>query len=271
MEIKFICPHWGSKHLDFGVFLKKVKESGYDGVEMSLPLNETEKQTIIGAIKKQGLVHVAQHWETVTTNFQHHKKEYRERLVNLATAAPLFINSQTGRDFFSFEQNAELIEIASEVSQQYGVKIIHETHRGKFSFAAHVAAGYLSRLPGLRIGFDLSHWCAVAESFLQDQPQAVNLAISRADHIHARVGFPEGPQVPDPRVPEWKEALDIHLAWWKRVVERAKKEGRSFFTITSEFGPYPYMPIIPYTRQPIADQWEVNVYMKDYLKSVFCY
>jgi sugar phosphate isomerase/epimerase len=268
MKIKFFCPHWGSKHLDFTDFLGKVKAAGYDGVEMSVPLENSDREEIVKKIKKYGLLHIAQHWETVITEFQEHKKEYRERLLNLTSTNPLFINSQTGKDFFSFEQNAELIKIAADVSKQTGIKIIHETHRGKFSYAAHVMFEYMARLPDLRIGFDLSHWCAVAETFLHDQPQTVKLAISRADHIHARVGFPEGPQISDPRAPEWKEAVDIHVEWWKRIVERNRAEGKTLFTITPEFGPYPYMTILPHTQQPIANQWEVNVYMKDMLKSL---
>ena len=269
MEIKFFCPHWGSSDLDFAEFCVKVKIAGYDGVEMSLPIDQLEKKNILRTIKSNGLLYVAQHWETATFDFNQHKKEYRERLLNLASADPLFINSQTGKDFFSFEQNAELIHIASEVSSQTGIKIIHETHRGKFSFASHITFDYLNRLPDLRIGFDISHWCNVAESYLHDQQSAVDLAISRADHIHARVGFPEGPQIPDPRAPEWKEAVDIHVGWWKSIVERNRAEGKNLFTITSEFGPYPYMMILPNTQQPIVNQWEVNVYMKNMLKSLF--
>ena len=268
MDIKFFCPHWGSKDLDFSEFISKVITAGYDGVEMSLPLDMREKENILQTIKSNGLLYIAQHWETITTDFQEHKKDYRVRLLNLASANPLFINSQTGRDFFTFEQNAELIQIAAKVSKQTGIKIIHETHRGKFSFASHITFEYLNRLPDLRIGFDLSHWCVVAESFLHDQSNTVDLAISRADHIHARIGFPEGPQIPDPRAPEWKEAVDIHVGWWKRIVERNRAEGINLFTITPEFGPYPYMTILPHTQKPIANQWEVNVYMMNMLKSL---
>jgi len=268
MKIKFFCPHWGSSHPNFKNFLNEVKNSGYDGVEMSFPLDKSEREVKVKIIKKYGLLHIAQHWETVTADFQGYKKEYYERLLNLVSTNPLFINSQTGKDFFSFEQNAELIQIASEVSRQTGIKIIHETHRGKFSFASHITFDYMNRLPDLRIGFDISHWCNVAESYLSDQQSAVDLAINRADHIHARVGFPEGPQIPDPRVPEWKEAVDIHVGWWKRIIERSKSEGKDLFTITCEFGPYPYMTILPYTQQPISNQWEINVYMKDILRSL---
>ena len=70
MEIKFFCPQWGSKHLDFNEFVTNVKNSGYDGVEMSLPLDHVEKEFIVKAVKNRGLSHIAQHWETVTTDFQ---------------------------------------------------------------------------------------------------------------------------------------------------------------------------------------------------------
>ena len=268
MKINFFCPSWGYENAHRELFFAKVKDAGYDGVEMSLPLEPARKKEILGFIKQFDLQWVAQHWETLTADYEAHKKEYRQRLVNLATAGPLFINTQTGKDFFTYEQNAALIEIAFEVSSEYGIKVIHETHRGKFSFAAHVTAQFLEKMPDLRLGLDISHWCNVAESFLDNQPENVGLALSRADHIHARVGFPEGPQIPDPRAPEWKETLEKHLGWWKEVIDQRKKEGWGEFTITPEFGPYPYMTILPFSKQPIANQWEVNLFMMKYLKSV---
>jgi sugar phosphate isomerase/epimerase len=269
MKINFFCPLWGSENLDMNTFLAKVKSAGYDGVEMGLPSDVVKREEVVRLIKQSGLQLIAQHWETSTADYELHRKEYRQRLLNLANCKPLFINSQTGKDFFTFEQNAGLIQIAREVSSEYKIKIIQETHRGKFSFAAHITAQFLQKNPDLRLGLDLSHWCNVAESWMDDQSEALNLALTRTDHIHARVGFPEGPQIPDPRVPEWKEALDKHTGWWRRVIEQRKEDGWEMFTITPEFGPYPYMTILPVSKMPIADQWEVNMFMMDYLKTEF--
>ena len=269
MEVKFFCTQWGSKQLKFVDFVQQVKEAGYDGIEMSLPLDASEKEHILETIRANNLLHIGQHWETEDTDFSNHKNAYRERITNLASSKPVLINSQTGKDFFSFEQNAELIALANNIAVQHGVKLVHEIHRGKFSFAAHITAHFIKQMPDLRIGFDVSHWCAVAESYLHNQKENVDLAISRADHIHARVGFPEGPQVPDPRAPEWQEAVDIHMGWWGQVIDRNKNEGKEFFTITPEFGPYPYMPILPFTQQPVTSQWEVNVYMMNLLRERF--
>ncbi|HET7898150.1 MAG TPA: sugar phosphate isomerase/epimerase, partial [Flavisolibacter sp.] len=169
------------------------------------------------------------------------------------------------KDFFTFEQNRLLIEAASAVSRQSGVPVLHETHRNKFSFAAHITKDYLQKLPELKITLDASHWVCVAESFLEDQEEAVQLAIERTEHLHARVGYPEGPQVPDPRIAEWKPALDKHLQWWDQVIDQ-KKRKQNIVTITPEFGPYPYMVPLPGTGAPITNQWEVNVFIMELLR-----
>ena len=42
----------------------------------------------------------------------------------------------------------------------------------------------------------------VHDSDLADRRENFELAISRADYIHARVDYAEGLQIPDPRAPE---------------------------------------------------------------------
>jgi len=269
MKILFFCPIWGNMDLSIVDFASKVKKAGYDGVELSLPLENIEREKVISAIQHLDLLYIGQHWETVALNFEEHKKAYIDRLYNLAKGNPILIDSQTGIDFFPFEQNMELVNAASGYTSETGIPVVHETHRGKFSFAAHITRQFLEANPDLRIGADFSHWCNVAESLLENQEETLNLAIARADHIHARVGFQEGPQIPDPRAPEWKEVVERHISWWEKILQRARNENREYFTISPEFGPYPYMTILPYTKKPIADQWEVNVYMKNMLKERF--
>ena len=267
MKLNYLCPVWGNE-LPFDDFVIQVRQAGFDGIEMSLPIDDDGlKGQMLDVIRNAGLLFVGQHWETVTTDFAQHKKEYVRRLHNLADGNPLLIDSQTGKDFFSFEQNQELVTLAHLFTKETGVPVVHETHRGKFTFAAHITERFLLADPDLRIGADFSHWCNVAESMLDDQSSALSLAIGRSDHIHARVGYAEGPQIPDPRVAEWTDALNKHLGWWDRIVDRARKEGRDCLCITPEFGPYPYMTILPRTRRPIANQWDINVFMMNLLRS----
>ena len=112
---------------------------------------------------------------------------------------------------------------------------------------------------------DISHWCNVHESLLEDQTETVAMALERVEHLHARIGHQEGPQVNDPRAPEWENAVKAHLAWWDKVLERKMQAGETM-TILTEFGPPNYLPTLPYTQQPVADQWAINVYIMQMLR-----
>jgi sugar phosphate isomerase/epimerase len=269
VEIKFFCPRWGSEHLEWEVFLKKVKTAGYDGVEIGIPSSQTSEEIrgIWELLDQFQLTGIAQHYDTVDADFSRHYDNYGNWLEKIKVISPLMINSQTGRDYFSFEQNKSLIQLAQQFSEQNRMPVVHETHRSKFSFAAHITKQYLSLIPDLRIAWDVSHWVNVAESYLPDQQKAVDLAISRTDHIHARVGFPESPQINDPRAPEWKEAIQAHFKWWDQVVLYKRNQNEALLTMTPEFGPSPYMPLMPYTRKPLSDQWDINEYMMKLLKA----
>lgn len=271
MELKFFCPRWGSEGLDWDLFLQKVRSAGYDGVEIGFAngVSDRSLEEVWNLAEKYHLLIIAQHYATYDADYNRHYEQYEGWLKKMQPYKPEKINSQTGKDFFSFEQNRSLIDLAAEYSERSGVFICHETHRNKFSFAAHITADYLEKIPYLRITLDASHWVNVAESYLEDQPEAMRLAISRTDHIHARVGHTEGPQVTDPRAQEWRHALDIHLGWWDRVIEHKKKEGAAALTITPEFGPPPYLVQMPFSRQPLSDQWEINEYMLTLLKTKY--
>ncbi len=268
MHIEYYCPRWGYEHLTLKELFRRTKASGYDGVEYSIAKDTTEQELheAWDEAERQGLKIIPQHYDTYGADYSQHYDDYAAWFEKIKGLEATKVNTQTGKDFFTFEQNCELIAVATAFAESTGTAVVHETHRNKFSFAAHVARTYLEALPQLKITLDVSHWVNVAESYLHDQPEAMQLAIARTEHIHTRVGHPEGPQVPDPRAPEWQEALEAHLAWWDQVVERKRAAGDALLTVTSEFGAFPYMIVQPYTRQPIADQWEVNEYMMNLLK-----
>jgi len=261
------CPRWGTESEPWDQFCGRVKAAGYDGVETGLPVGDrAATDAILSSLRKNGLALIAQHWETVTPRWDEHAAEYKRRLEWLTACGPLFVNSQTGKDWFTFEENQALVRIAHDEAASSGVRILHETHRGKFAFAAAVARRFLADDPKLRITADFSHWCTVSESLLEDQAESLDVAIARTDHLHARVGHPEGPQASDPAAPEWADALSRHLTWWDRIADRHRKEGAEVLTVTPEAGPVTYMPSLPYTRQPVADQWMVNVAMMERLR-----
>jgi sugar phosphate isomerase/epimerase len=269
MELLFFCPRWGCENIAWDDFFSQVKVAGYDGVEMGFPftLSESEKEEIKNGLKKYELQVIGQHWQTVEKDFSTHQEVFKEHLYSLASLNPLFINSQTGKDYYSMEQNLLLFEIANEIFKETGVETLHETHRGKWSFAAHITQQYLQKAPELKIALDISHWCNVAESLLDDQEEAVQAAIAHTHHLHARVGFNEGPQVIDPRSPENEIILNKHLQWWDSIIALKKQQQVNAFTITPEYGAPPYQQVMPYTGEFLGNQWEINCWMKDLLKS----
>lgn len=266
MQLLFFCPRWGSETLSWDEFCSKVKAAGYDGVEAGVPFYGIEKSLMSAALQKHELLLIGQYWQSFEKDVSENQLSFLKHLVNMMTLKPLKIDAQTGKDYFSVKENMQLFQTADEYTQQTGIPVVHETHRNKALYAAHTTKQYLRQWPSLRITADFSHWCTVAESYLQDQDDNVQLAIAHADHIHARVGHTEGPQVTDPSLPEWSEALAHHLRWWKQIVQMKKQQGAATLTITPEFGPAPYMMHHPETKQPIANQWEINVWMMNYLK-----
>jgi len=267
MNTKFFCPRWGSENLSWKDFFPKAKNAGYDGIEFGVPRDlPTATLDEIGNLAvKHDMLLIPQHYDTYEANYSKHYDLYCEWLEKIKPYKAIKIDSQTGKDFFNFDQNYSLIKAAEKFTQETGVAIYHETHRNKFSFASHITKEYLEKIPSLQITLDISHWVCVAESFLGDQPEAVNLAIKRTEHLHARVGYTEGPQVPDPRITEWQQALQTHLTWWDKIAKRKKKEN-DVLTITPEFGSFPYMVPLPGTGEPITNQWDVNVYMMELLR-----
>ena len=50
------------------------------------------------------------------------------------------------------------------------------------------------------------------------------------------------------------------------VSQTQKKQEGKLATFLTESGPVDYMPALPYTRQPVADQWAINKHMLDILR-----
>jgi len=265
-ELKLLATNWGWPG-SIEDYCARVKKDGYDGIEIWWQYDQKAQDELFAALKRNQLevgFLCAGHEPKFADNFSSFKKMVTAAATN-KLQKPLYINCHSGKDFFSFDDNRNFIDFTMGLARDAGIKICHETHRSRILFAAPVARHFMAAIPGLRITLDISHWCNVHESLLQDQQDTINVALERVDHIHARVGHPEGPQVNDPRAPEWADALNAHLAWWDKVVEIKKKAGDRL-TILTEFGPPHYMPALPYTVQPVSDQWAINVHMMQMLR-----
>ena len=266
MKIKYIGSTWGLDHLTLDATLKLIRDSGFDGVEMGVPADPGERRKFRDLLTETGLELVAQQW-TAGSSAAEHTRSFEEQYRRNAELRPLLVNSHTGKDHYTTGENLMIFQRAAQLEKEVGVPVAHETHRGRAPFSAVATMALLDALPGIRLTADLSHWCCVHESLLEDQGKRIERALQKTIHSHARVGHPQGPQVPDPRAPEWKDALDTHIQWWQQILDHHKQAGTPLITICPEFGPPPYMMTDPHTRQPLANNWEMNRIMKDILGS----
>lgn len=260
-ELIMLATDWGFKG-SIDSCCAKIKKDGYDGIEIWWPKEKSKQDDLFAALKKYQL-EVGFLVSGDVSNPQQHLADFKEMIDAAAynpIQKPIYINCHSGRDFFTYDENKPFIDYTIALSKKTGIPIHHETHRSRMLFAAPATRQFIGKNPELRLTLDISHWTTVHNSLLNDQVEAVNVALPRVDHIHARIGHPDGPQVNDPRAPEWDECVKAHFAWWDSVVNLKKKNGERL-TVLTEFGPPDYMPALPYTRQPLADQWAINVYV----------
>mgnify|MGYP006268919091 CR=1 FL=1 len=265
MNLLLTKSNWEMLDEPLEAFLSRARGDRFDAVEINLAPLPEEPAEVAAKTAAQGLKLLAQ----IITNGSGpaaHLATLEERFLAAAQAEPLLINGHIGHDTFTLEENLPIFRRACELSRETGIPFSAETHRSRPTGSVSGTRHLLEALPELRLNADFSHWACVHESDLADQEETLDLAMRRAIHIHARVGFAEGPQVPDPLAPEWESWTQLHLRWWRRILELRKAAGIEWQTLTPEFGPPPYMMLHPADGSPLADAWTVNCRFAAFLR-----
>jgi len=177
-----------------------------------------------------------------------------------------FFNLHSGSDSWNFEEMIQFFEECLKIEKEEAFVLVHETHRRRCLWQPWMTRDILKRLPTLKVTADLSHWVCVAERIFDEHyddewPEIIQLVAKNCYHIHARVGYAEGPQVPDPTAPEYKLEVESHEKWWGMIIASQKERGLNYCYVEPEFGPPPYMHTLPHTNQPVADLWNINTWM----------
>ncbi len=170
----------------------------------------------------------------------------------VADTKPLQINVHGGRDAFSKAEAMAFYQEAVRVEKDIGIPVSHETHRSRVFYNPWITRDILLEIPDLKLCCDYSHWVNVCERLLDDEIDILKLCAERCLHVHARVGYEQGPQVPDPRAAEYQAHVAAHERWWDMIWEAQQQSGKSFSTLTPEFGPAPYLQTAPHSNTPVA-------------------
>lgn len=198
-----------------------------------------------------------------------HLSSMREQIEECLDADPLFFNAHSGSDAWSLEEAEEFYLRVGEMESELGCVIVHETHRSRCFGHPWNTIRLLDRVSGLKLTCDFSHWVCYAERLLADADSVIERAARHCHHLHARVGYEQGPQVPDPRAPEWNHHLRVHERWWEWIWRSQRDRGMKRVTLTPEFGPPPYQQVTPFTLEPVCNLAEVCDWMADRQRSHF--
>jgi len=251
---------------------QRIKADGFMAVETPIWMIE-DKTLFAEALSQTGLRYVAMINTCLPDksgehDLQEHMKSFNEQVDAALVLKPLLINSHSGCDLWPLETSIEFFRHAIDVEKEKNILICHETHRGRILYNPWVTRDICRALPLIHLTADLSHFVVVAERVFQDSDKdwktCLELIAQKTRHIHARVGYSQGPQVPDPRAPEYSSALESHEKWWDLLLE-AQAEGSSI-TVEPEHGTDGYQNRLPFTQVETADLWAVNSWLRNRLE-----
>jgi hypothetical protein len=230
-------------------FVPAVKDRAYDGIELA-PVAFEVAPHAYGTDGPERLRELlAEHDLTLVpmvmtygSTPREHVDQFERQLAEAMSWGPPFVVSHTGSDAFDDATAAELLARCVAASSGLGVRVAHETHRGRVLCTPWRTARLLEAVPDLWLKADFSHFVCVAERLLQDEGDVMAAVCARVLHTDLRIGFENGPQVPDPRDPRWESHRAAFEAWWDLIWASATSRGEPWTSVTPEYGPFSYAP-----------------------------
>lgn len=268
MQFKLFKTLWGSSG-SLPQSVREALEAGFDGIEGPAPSDPVLRDEMAMALEADGLGYIAE----VCTGGSYvperratpaeHLADLERKIVEAAPLRPLLLNVMAGCDGWPLETQYGFFADAQEIGARYGVTLSFETHRSRSMFNPWTTEAIVRRLPSLRLTADISHWIVVTERLLDAEPdwQLLLELAGNVHHLHGRVGYPQGPQVPHPAAPEYADCLAFHQRFWEEAWRSQLQRGYAISSMTPEFGPDRYLHTLPFTDQPVADLWQVNRWM----------
>jgi sugar phosphate isomerase/epimerase len=266
MKLQIFKTLWGHS----GSYQQAADEAiaaGFDGIEGPIPQQPGDHHWLAEILENNALLYIAEvctagsyvpqrHADVVT-----HLASLEKQLRSCIYLKPQLVNCIGGCDAWPLEEHLAFFQGAMRLAEQFGMTISFETHRSRSLFNPWITRQVVAALSDIRLTCDFSHWCVVCERLIDSELDVVHAIAANAFHIHARVGYDQGPQVPHPAAPEYAHCLRAHQSWWEILWRAQHQRGFSTTTMTPEFGPDGYLHLLPYTQRPVADLWEINRWM----------
>lgn len=274
MQLRIFRSLW-TNGFNLAAAIADCRTGVYDGIEGPLPSSAPERRAFVTELRAAGIPFIAE----LTTgggyvpnqySVAEHLADFRRKIEAAVAAQALFVTVLGGCDRWVLSESVEFFSQAIAFAEAQGIAVSFETHRSRATFNPWITAKLLAELPTLRLTCDFSHWCCVCERLVLDfEPGILSRCAERAHHVHARVGYDQGPQVPHPAAPEFRSALEAHERWWEAIWLAGEAAGIASVTMTPEFGPDGYLQSEPFTQKPFANLNEINGWMAVRLRQRF--
>lgn len=247
--------------------IEQLLDAGLQGLEGPAPPSAMARKEMQRSLVKNELKYIAE----ITTagsyvpdrqaTLEQHLSSFEQKLIDSIELNPLFITCLAGCDAWPEQQSIEFFQRAIELANQYDLHVSFETHRSRSLFNPWVTQRIVEQIPEILLTVDFSHWCVVCERLMDTEIDVIHAIADRVLHIHARIGYEQGPQVPDPRAAEYQYAVHAHQSWWEIIWKSQLNRNFETTTMTPEFGPDGYLHLLPHSQEPVADLWELNQWM----------
>ena len=266
MELRLFKTLWGHNS-DFQSAANRALRAGFQGIEGPAPGDMEQAREYLSLLTDTGLAYIAEITTAGTyvpnrhATLDDHLESLKRKLDQSLEMFPEFITCLGGCDAWPEELGLEFFARAMEIADSSDIVISFETHRGRSFFNPWITRRIVEQLPDIKLTCDFSHWCVVCERLIDTEIDVIRAIAPHAHHIHARVGYDQGPQVPHPEAPEYRDALRAHQRWWETIWESQFTRGYAATSMTPEFGPDGYLHEAPFTREPVGDLWQMNQWM----------
>src|SRR3569833_1299457 len=112
MKILFFRSTWGMEAPSLPNQLLQIQQAGFDGVELGVPATLQACAEARRRVDDLGLQVVVQQWTAGHTAAEH-AASFEEQYQRALALRPLQVNSHTGRDYFSLEDNLKVFDHAA--------------------------------------------------------------------------------------------------------------------------------------------------------------
>jgi sugar phosphate isomerase/epimerase len=271
-----------------------IRQEGYHGVEVIRLAWTLDQNKLVESLNHSGLAVICQihtsggflrdgeyiycdAYDVAVhkLSFQQQLEECTELLSKVQAGG--FVNVHAGVDAWSTEEATDFLNFSLEqIAKLDFFMVTFETHRQRL-FGSPFQTRELLKLPleNLKLNADLSHWyCACERVFDAKQgrdatwwPALVAQVAERCHYIHARLGWAQGPQMADPSAPECESERILQLEVWKTLLKTMKHRGEPCY-MSPEYGPAPYLPVLPHTQKPVASLPAAVAYTKQLLEEL---